>query len=420
MRRLVRGFFGLVPLTWRGLVLGLVAAGALWFYAHERQDLILAVVGWLAVAALVLGLTVTVIGALATWLRLRSRREGAPLEGECGQIIDSGFVLASPWYAPLSVATWEVEAPSGLVLLRRGRRERLASLRRGEHEQIVRRVSVQDAFGVGRISFWHTEERTLRFVPHTGGLHRIQVVEGMAGGDALPHPEAPQVGDPSDLRNYGDGDPIRFILWKVFARSRQLVVRTPERALAPIQRTVAYLVAGDDDEAAAGAAWVAVRGRALGSTWVLGADGTDLRARDPVAALHVLVASAATPPGGSGAGLQGFLDEVATGDVRRAVIFVPPRPGPWVERVVAAARSTRSRVDVLVCVDGVEPARRLRPSRLVLRAPRRAPLEPPPASRRPLQAVLAGLEGLPGELFLVDRVASVVHPASHLRTLRRR
>ena len=32
------------------------------------------------------------------------------------------------------------------------------------------------------------------------------------------------------MRRYAPGDPQRFILWKAFARSRKLLVRTPERA----------------------------------------------------------------------------------------------------------------------------------------------------------------------------------------------
>ena len=42
-------------------------------------------------------------------------------------------------------------------------------------------------------------------------------------------------------------------------------------------------------------------------------------------------------PEQGGAGLQRFLNSVSNGGVRRAVVFVPPRPGPWLDRVRAVA-----------------------------------------------------------------------------------
>ena len=46
------------------------------------------------------------------------------------------------------------------------------------------------------------------------------------------------------MRAYGHGDPMRHVLWKTFARSRRLLVRMPERAIAPSPTTVAFLIAG--------------------------------------------------------------------------------------------------------------------------------------------------------------------------------
>ena len=49
-------------------------------------------------------------------------------------------------------------------------------------------------------------------------------------------------GDRIELRRYVPGDSARFIHWKVFGRTRKLMVRVPERALSRARRTVGVLV----------------------------------------------------------------------------------------------------------------------------------------------------------------------------------
>jgi hypothetical protein len=393
---------------------------ALLYYGLRRIDLVLLVVGAVGVVVGLLALFLTVTAAAMVWLRFRGASSGDGLSVECGFPARTGFRLPRPWYLPLVDVGWRWEQPDAHVRLvaRRGwLYEEVVASRRGIVGEVVRRVEVGDIFGLCHLAFRLTERRTVRFVPSMGRLKQIEVVRGMSGGDDISHPEGPDRGDPLDMRHYNPGDPIRFVLWKVFARSRKLVVRTPERAISPARQTVAYMVAADGDEPAAGAARVAVEGGALGIDWVLGADGIDQVATSRVHALDLLTRSAHVPRERAGAGLGTFLQKASTGNVGRAVVFVPARPGDWIERVLAAAAPRRGRVDFVVCTDGV------------VRRPRRAwwrrfttaardeialPGATEPSAAADLREVVARLGGGRANVVIVDRVAGRVYTSAHL------
>lgn len=377
-----------------------------------RQDHVLRVVG--SVGLGLIALTVPGVVLTALWIAWRSRDGAAPLTLEAGREGLTGFGLTRPWFPPLLDLSWAWEEPAARVrLVRRGRRceERVLPLRRGEGTRIVRQVEVSDVFGLARVRFGVTESRPWRFDPSKGALDNVYVMRGMAGGDAVHHPHGSATGDLYDMRHYGAGDPIRFVLWKVFARSRELMVRTPERAMSPVQQTIAYLVSGDGDQAAAGAARAAIESGVVGEDWALGTDGGSGVATRPGDALDLIVRSAGAAAEEGAAGLRDFLQERHRGGVRRAMIFVPPRPGPWVDRVRALCQSARGvRIDVLVCMDGATPDGQ---------TPWWA--DDAPDDRAPAQVTrselreLVRLIGAPtGELLLVDRSAGTVHLARHL------
>jgi hypothetical protein len=375
------------PLTWLGLLVGTGSGAALYWLGLARVDLVLLVVG--GVGAVLVALSVLATTFAAAWVgrtlrkRLTMASSAAPggaeaggagspgaaggdaLRAECGVPTATGFWLPSFWWLPFVDVRWTWEQPLVRLELRKrkGRiEEHVVPERRALRDTIVRRFVVADAFGLARVDFRLAERREVRFWPSVGALKTMHVVRSMSGGADLTHPDGPPEGDRMDLRNYNPGDPIRYVLWKVFARRRELVVRTPERAIAPVRQTVAYLVAADGDEPAAGAARVAVDTGALGGEWVLGTDGVRETARSKAQALELLAKSAEAAEEDAGAGLAHFLRTAAPGNTGRAVVFVPARPGPWLDRVVEAARARASGggpspVEFVVCTDGVVPSR---------------------------------------------------------------
>ena len=420
LRDLARRAVDLFPLTPLGVFVAALSAFALFRYGLGRVDLLLIVIGGVGLALSALTLLTSGVTALALYLSLRRRPGGEPLRLECGYAARTGFSLSSLWFVPFVKLSWMWVAPEAsvkLVPLRRRLHEEVTPARRGLFEAISRRVEVGDAFGLTRVAFRVTEPRGGRFTPSMGALRQMHVVRSIAGGDAISHPAGPPEGERVDMRHYAQGDPIKFVLWKVYARTRQLVVRTPERAIAPVKQTVAYVVTGDGDEPAAGAARVAVDSGALGGDWVLGADGNDTVAKSSAQALEVLARSANTPGAQGGAGLTRFLDKATPGGPSRAVVFVPATPGPWLDKVLAATRArgsaTGSPLEFVVCTDGIARAPKLSwVKRLALRATEEKGDATPGAE---VSKVVGALASSKARVMVVDRVAGRVYADGHYR-----
>ncbi len=414
----------LFPLNGAGVVLAVLSIWGLWRLGLGRIDLVVLTI--CAVALILLGLSLfsVVVGA-AVLFNTADFKKGAPaLHLECGYPGRTGFSVPSLWWLPLATVDWTWKSPQANVRLVRewGRiTEQVTPMRRGESDEIVRMVTVADAFGLCSVTFPIHEKRRMRTTPSQGALKQMHVVQGLAGGDALSHPDGPPAGDRFDMRHYAMGDPIRFVLWKVFAKSRTLVIRTPERAISPVQQTVAYLVSSAGDEPAAGAARVAIDAGAFGADWVLGADGIGEPARQKNQAMDLIVRSARASETEAGAGLTRFLTDASPGMVRRAVVFVPATPGPWVKRVLSAARAggnSAPPLDFVVCTDGIEK----RPKRGLVRRFFFAEAPAPQTAHQPSSAddvaeVVRALSGSRGKIMVVDRVAGRVYPQSHLKHL---
>lgn len=409
----------LFPLTAKGVLLLGGSALALARYGLAKIDLLLLVIGAVGLGASALALVVVVAAAIVLFFSMRRLPEGAPITLTTGVPTRTGLTIRDAWFVPLLTIEWTWRAPDAEVRTdtEKGRvREWIRPRRRALATSVVRRFTVRDAWGLAEISFEREEPRDVRVVPAIGNLRNVPVVRALAGGDDFYDPLGSPQGDRADMRAYGPGDPVRLILWKVYAKSRDLVIRTPERARSPAQKTVAYVVAGPGDEPAAGAARAAVIGGSLGLSWRLGADGCDADATTASSADELFARSGNATPDQGGEGLAAFLARASAENGRassRAVVFVPPRPGPWLERVIAAARAARPAggappgMEILVCTDGVanEPPRPWW-SRLLTAPP---PFDAARAAQRDLSAVTTALSAAHVPVALVDRAAGRVY-----------
>lgn len=404
------------PLTFAGLVAGAAGAWAFFDYGLGRLDFVLLVIGASALLMVSLALLGTVVSAALIRYRAPASQHDANIEGECETWIRTGFEQWRRRWIPLVSVRWDwVEPKAELRLEARGPKleEWVRVQRRGIYPRLVRRFDVGDFFGFCRLQFEMVDDRRLRFVPNVGALDRIEVVRGVAGGDDFAHPEGPPDGSPLDLRPYVPGDPLRFVLWKIFARTRELVVRTPERALSPARHAVAYLVTDASDEPSAGAARAAVDVGALGEDWVLGADGASRDAENQGAALDLLANSAHASSAG-GRDLANFLQRVAPTGERRAVIFVPARKGPWVDRVLGAFDARGGEIEFIVCTDGIAPAR---PAKWWARWSTRDDELGGASALEDVVEVVKALEGPRSKVLVLDRKGGQIYGKAHVQKM---
>jgi hypothetical protein len=421
----------LFPLTPLGVVTIGAAALALKQYGLGRVDLLYLVIGLVGLGLGAVSLLLTTLVAIGLAFALRRRKGDAsdlsvgPLHLECGARTATGFSLPSLWYVPMIRVRWSWTAPRADVRTNRERRrvwEHVIPTRRGHHDAIERRLEIADAFALTKIAFRRTEPRITRITPSTGALERIQLSRSIAAGDDVYSPEGAADGERIDLRGYAPGDPIRFVLWKVFAKTRQLVVRTPERAVSPARRAFAYVVADAADEPAAGVARRAVESGALGASFVMGADGLPDDARTADEALELLARSGSVPTGAEpnavegGAGLPAFLRRASPAPSTRAIVFVPAVDGPWRAKLLAAVRARgRAPLHVVVCTDGLDRTRpRSLLRRLLMGHTTSASTAPPRPRLSDVEALVGALTAMGADVLLVDRSRGHVYAGANV------
>lgn len=351
----------LFPLTALGVSIVAIASAALWLFALPRMDYVLMLACALALILAGLALIAVIPGAI--WVRSTVKKRAAGTDTPLLIEAQRGFamLLRLPAFRalPLIHVRWSWISPPGFVVdvVQEGGEltEKIEALERAEVDHIERMFVVEDAFGLTRISFPASEKRSIRALPYPGKLSSAPMLRSHAGGDDLPHPIGVPEGDRVDMRHYVPGDPLRLALWKVYARTGELMVRTPERAISPSWRIVAYLPATEHDEPAAAAARVALNAGLFGEGWRFSADGANRIADDKDSAIDLVISSrkARGTPDGDAAGLAPFLEQV--GDIARTrlILFLPAKPGPWLDTCTAALRHWTGAVTAIIATDRV-------------------------------------------------------------------
>ena len=421
LRSIVRRVTDPLPLTPLGL---LIAAGAAfaWFYmGAERLDHVLAVVAQVGAGMVLLAVLSVALAAFRLWLIVRRVRTDEMSRTEADRPTMSGMTGPSMRFTPLIRIWWEWDTPTGFQVsqapLGSKLAERFIASGRGHHERVLRRYVVQDSLGLAKVAFRVGEELNpvLRVLPSLGLLRQSAVVATLAGGDELPHPLGTLEGDRLELRRYDRGDPARLIVWKIFGRTRRLIVRQPERALARAHSVAAYLVTGQQDEPAAAAARVAVETGALGTHWVLGADGVPRDARREDEALELIAASGAEHEITEAAGFAGFIARNERHGTVRYLVFAPARDGEWVDRVAAIAARRRGMLDVVIVGDGIGRPSSGRWLKLVLRGRE----EKSSVQTDDVELILRRFASLGVQVAVIDRPSGkLVNPAQWHRRAR--
>ncbi len=365
MRRLLGRLRRVFPFRPGALVLLGVALGLVFKWSPAEADFLVYPAGLVALGLVAGCLVLVTFGTLSLRRSVRALLVGVPETIETARATGTGFRFpALRRWLVLDVSLSWVE-PMGLDVTLEPIGGELAEVitakERGRFERLVRRFTVEDVFGLTRLSFDVPWDTALRITP-ASAKQSAQLAAGRAQGETVANPAGRLEGDLVEMRAYAHGDSMRHILWKVYARTRKLLVRMPERALAPGPVSVAFFVAGPEDEASAGAARLYVEAGLLGSDLLFCADGASAPARNPRDALDQLVDSRSQ----QGHGAESLDAPTAQMDPARltsCLVFAPALDGPWREKLVGFLRRHALEATVIIGVDegGEQPTR---PSRL--------------------------------------------------------
>lgn len=404
----------LFPPTTLGVSLAAFAGFGLSTFAYEELDLVVLVLGFGTLGLVALANLLVLLAAVPLGIALRRPSTLPARTFETQSFAPSGFDTSTLAFLPLVSVELSLVAPQGAAqrtIPRDGRLvEELGYAERGVHARLERRVVVGDVFGLARVALRSESAFVQRVQPHLGGLRKMPTLRSMAHGETLSHPAGFPEGDRLDLRRYAPGDPARFLHWKVYARTRKLVVRVPERAIAPSERVIAYQVAGPFDEASAAAAIACLRSGALGPSWVFSADGMAASTTLVDEAVEGVLRSKGRE---GGEGLARFVATQQKLGPVSVVVFAPAVEGAWLDRVVAAQRAFPVPFQVVIGIDAFAAV--ASGSRLLRLLSRPAPVEG--VERASFERVLSRLEAARSEVVVVERPTGRITKSGRTRSM---
>lgn len=417
VKTLVRIFTRYFPLTLQGSATAVIGVAALGIYGYGNLDL---VVFALAVCALAI-LTSSFLLSLATGLLLQRRLTQANTAAanlihtsthskylESQYPNETGFSLPAYSHLPLVTLKWEILAPNhlnsrlnvnrlqptsewnekststlhssdgvaaadqprigGTILI-----EEVTPGKRCHSTTIERLFCVEDVLGLCRYRWLHREQQALTVLPQSKSLSSLPLLRSLTAEDGVSDPYGEPHGDRMEIRPYVPGDSVRNILWKSYARNRQLNVRLAEKSVHHSNRTLAYLVTGAEDEAAAAVARVAVESGALGDDWAFGTDAPASNRNicnsvDTISdALLAIAASRPLPSSGrpfwhrdevvpNPYGLDDFLqqEQQTHHGISHCIVFASADADQdsWPERLSATISSYSGHVSLVLATDG--------------------------------------------------------------------
>jgi hypothetical protein len=405
-----------IPLTPLGAAVVVTALWAHGRYGTNQLDFVLYAASRVALLTVGAAVVLVVLAAATLAVRLRGSRGTVNLNLEAGVRAATGFTFPRFRRWPMVQVKLRWARPSRVwaTLERTGGslQEVVTPHRRGRVDAVKRRFLLTDIFGLARFGLPRIDAQRVRIVPGRATATGSTLLH-FTGGEGLSNPSGPAVGELLDMRRYAHGDPLRHLLWKAFARTRQLLVRTAEHATYPTPSALAYFISDPADEATASMARFFLERGLLGDEFVFQADGSDAPTSDTNEAVEQIITSA-DHTGSAAAGLKRFLDQGDRARDRHCVLFVPPQIGPWLQRVEAEARAGRlQRATAIVAIDDALGApRRGRLGRLLFAA---APRE---LGRSPsLGRVYTALSALGIQLKILHRPSGELVPAARVEAL---
>lgn len=253
-------------LTFRGaLILGFIAiliSGPV----RSEHDIIASIFAYSFLAVIAVCLIFTVAQGIRLRRSLRVSLH-SPAEGGAAEAVTSGtvtrFLLRT---SPVRIAPFfvlniepEFEHPgvkpslhrlSGALPGDRFLNEFIAFPHRGEWNIIRIWASLGDQFGFTQLR-WEMDPnpaQVFRVEPPMVSHSALPIISSCQRSGDLVVATHDRLGDPFDLKAYHPSDGLRKVVWKIFARTGELIARHPEHTMTPEGQVIVYgFVRTDDD-----------------------------------------------------------------------------------------------------------------------------------------------------------------------------
>ncbi|MEE2786763.1 MAG: DUF58 domain-containing protein [Myxococcota bacterium] len=360
------------PFTPLGLVIGMASWFALVYFGGAKSDFIVRAACIVVFFILAVSLVFVAVGTI--WLHSQFRRRASTTfnaQMETDQGLDANtHIPRLRWWPFVQVAIqWRYPDNLELTLKPKGRwlTERIQPKQRGRHAHILRQITIKDIFGLCAVTLTYRRAASLHVTPQATTFE-VESTLRTGEGDGYSRPDGQPVGDLVEMRRYGPGDPIKMILWKAYARTRRLLVRNAERAVAPLPSTAAYFIAGPDDEPSASVARTMIESGILGDDLVFSADGNGAPIRSQQDALEAVIESVDHRHRG-GADFEAFRRQVDARHLERCILFLPGKSGPWLSRLPALVDSLPQPPTMLMTISGRRMSSESAVNRLLFRPP---------------------------------------------------
>ena len=347
---------GLFPFTWLSILLAILLY-YVWYWevsAHANQILYSVVWLWLLVWVVLFIVTVLSAGMVYFFTRQHNRDCELVCKNEVGGHVTSQYQVFCPFYLPFIEISVEMPDASLKRHAKRGaiwESEWIEPIGRGKFKALKRHITVRDIFGLIAVSFQMTQQVDLEVLPASGQFE-IKAFQTRTSGDGYSHPEGDPKGELVEMRRYQAGDPLKLILWKVFARSRKLLVRAPEPAIVEHNDMFVYFVSGRDDEASASMAraFLSTFGKDEGDL-CFAADGAHRIVKDKQEGLDDIIDSVNHRNRGA-EDLLAVAPLVSQSMMNNCFLLVPQRLGSWLDVVRKFVAQFQVRPVFIMSVNG--------------------------------------------------------------------
>ena len=409
---------GLFPLTIQGTITLLVTTIFLRAFGYGSMDLVVFAITICALTILIFCLFCVIISGLLVQRKIQKKMgeqriyyEKISVEAEYPN--ETGFKLPPLNILPLVQLSWRIAYPDYIETRLRATpdgmlSEEIIPAKRCNTEYVTREFTVSDVLGFCRYSWLQKQTVNCLALPKKNTLKSIPLLRSLNAEDGLPNPSGEPEGDRMEIRPYTPGDSVRNIMWKVYARTRQLNIRLAEKSVFHDTKMMAYLLSSKNDEAAAAVARMALERGTLGEDWLFGADGSE-KGCDTLASALEAIAKSRSIESEYEYGLENFLTSSAGRSNTHCIVFAAAEYAPWLPQLRRTIGNFPNQFSLVLGTDGFEePNKPNLWQNLLFRTP--------PASRRQqkesgskseMLKLLTELGQLVKSMIVIDRKSSL-------------